>query len=121
MVKLIKLQNQKKKLKGLQKYVDLVEPYDTHNLEKWIIKEYVCTNSIKKVIKSLNDNNLTYSGAPVNKKYVTSLVNGKASGRLHNISRSGYRNKVKLNETKNSDGSIIRVFCFIIHLTILKP
>jgi hypothetical protein len=42
------MRKQKKRIEELQNYVDLIDRYETNAFEKWIIKQYDLTNSMKK-------------------------------------------------------------------------
>src|SRR5699024_6932848 len=79
MVKLITVERTKKEVQRLQHFIDFAESYesDTHN--KWIIKEYAYTNSIKKVVEKADSEHLTIQGKPLSREYAVSVINGKAN------------------------------------------
>ena len=93
--KLITVERAEKEINRLQKYIELVENYEADTLEKWIVKEYAYTNSIVEVVKRINDRGFTINEQPVDKKYVTSILNGKIMDELHRLLRLGYRQRIK--------------------------
>jgi hypothetical protein len=92
--KLITVERAKKEIKRLQKYVNLVEGYEVDNLEKWVIREYGYTNSIAKVTAKAVEMGYTKDGDPVNREYVTFVINGKPKDTLHKMLKSGYQQKI---------------------------
>lgn len=100
MVKLITVERAKREVRRLQHYIGLVESYDPDTLNKWIVKEYAYTNSIKKVIEIANLEERTLNGEPLSREYAVSVINGKTNDELHKILRSGYRLKIKPNTRK---------------------
>lgn len=82
----------------VQHHIDLAESYDTGTLNKWIVKKYAYTNSIRKIIEKATSERLTIKEEPLRREYVASVINGKANDELHKILRSGYRLKIKPNK-----------------------
>src|SRR3954466_3171804 len=99
--KLITVERAEKEINRLQKYIELVENYEANTLEKWIVKEYAYTNSIVEVVKMINDRGFTINERPVDKKYVTSILNGKIMDELHRLLRLDYRQRIKLLKKPN--------------------
>lgn len=100
--KLITVQGAEEEIKRLQHYVNLAESYEANTIEKWIIKEYAYTNSIREVVLRAEQKGLTQrSGEPIDKAFITSVIDGKATDELHRILRSGYRLRIKPNKRKN--------------------
>jgi hypothetical protein len=95
MAKLITVEKARKEVKRLQEYIDLVENYEADTIEKWIIKEYAYTNSLNKVTEKATEARYIQNGMPITKEYVTSVINGKASDKLHKLLKSGYNQRVK--------------------------
>ena len=93
--KLITVERAEKEINRLQKYIELVENYEADTLEKWIIKEYAYTNSIVEVVKRISDRGFTINERRVDKKYVTSILDGKIMDELHRLLRLGYRQRIK--------------------------
>ncbi|TFJ91713.1 hypothetical protein [Lentibacillus salicampi] len=100
MVKLITVERAKKEVQRLQHFIDLAESYESDTLNKWTIKEYAYTNSIKKVVEKANTESLTVKGEPLSREYAVAVINGKANDELHRILRRGYRLKIKPNKRK---------------------
>ncbi|ALX47792.1 hypothetical protein AOX59_03735 [Lentibacillus amyloliquefaciens] len=100
MVKLITVERAKREVQRLQHYIDLAESDESDTLNKWIVKEYAYTNSIKKVIEKASSEGFTVNGEPLSREYAVSVINGKPNDELHKILRSGYRLKIRPN-TRN--------------------
>jgi hypothetical protein len=99
MVKLITVKKAKEEIVRLQEYIDLVDSYEVNTLDTWIIKEYALTNSIKEVVKKGTADGMTkQNGEPLDKAFVVSVINGKATHKLHRLIRSGYRLRIKPNK-----------------------
>jgi hypothetical protein len=101
MAKLITVERAKKEIQRLQKYVDLVEGYEVNSLEKWIIREYGLTNSIKKVTENAIELGYTKEGFPVGREYVTDVIKTHAKDPLHKMLQSGYERRVNLSKKRN--------------------
>lgn len=100
--KLITLDRAKKEVDRLQEYIYLVENYETNTLNKWIIKKYALTNSIKNIVEEADENGVTNDDDfPLDRKYVTDLINGKTMDELHRMLRLGYRQKIKPNKRRS--------------------
>jgi hypothetical protein len=100
LAKLITVQRARNEIVRLQHYVDLVESYPSDSLEKWIIKEYGYTNSLIKVVEHANAQGFTLDGKPIERQYVLSVINGKATDELHKMLKAGYRRKANVNKPK---------------------
>ncbi|WP_087974849.1 hypothetical protein [Oceanobacillus rekensis] len=96
--KLITIDKAKKEVERLKKYIELVENYETYTLEKWIIKRYAISNSIRKILEESADEGITNNGVPLDRGYISSVINGKATDELHRIVRLGYRHRIKPNK-----------------------
>jgi hypothetical protein len=96
MVKLITVKKAQEEIIRLQEYVDLVDSYEVSTLDTWIIKEYALTNSIKEVVKQgAVAGMIQPNGESLDKAYIVSVINGKATDKLHRLVKSGYRLKIK--------------------------
>ena len=93
--KLITVERAEKEISKLQKYIELIENYEADTLEKWIVNEYAYTNSIVEVVKRINDRGFVINEQPIDKKYVTSILDGKIMDELHRLLRFGYRQRIK--------------------------
>ena len=68
--RLITLDKAKAKVEKLNHYIDLVENYETDTIEKWIIKQYAITNSMKKILEIAAEEGITHNGEPLEHHYV---------------------------------------------------
>ena len=75
--------------------MDLVEKYEMDTLEKWIIKQYAITNSMKKIIEIAAEEEITNNGDPLDHQFILGLINGDTMDELHRVLRLGYRRKVR--------------------------
>lgn|SRR5699024_485834 len=98
--KLITLERAHREIARLKKYVNLIENYDDSTVDKWIIKQYAITNSIKKIEEEATERNLSIDGKPIDRAYITKLINGNVMDELHRIVRLGYRQKIRPNKRK---------------------
>lgn len=96
--KLITLDKAIKEVERLKTYIELIEEYETDTLEKWVIKQYALTNSIKKIIEIAEVEGMTNSDLPLDRKYISGVINGKVMDELHRVLRQGYRQKIKPNK-----------------------
>lgn len=96
--KLITLNRAKSEVDKLQKYIRLIENYEVHTLEDWIIKKYAINNSIINILEEGSKKEITYNSEPLNREYIVSVINGKAKNELHRIVRLGYRQKIRPNK-----------------------
>ncbi|MFP3886782.1 hypothetical protein U8V97_15145 [Priestia filamentosa] len=96
--KLITLDKAKKEVERMQRYIEMVENYEADTLEKWIIKKYALTNSIKNILEEAAIEGITYNNLPLDRNYISSVINGKPTDELHRILRLGYRQKIKPNK-----------------------
>ena len=98
--KLISVPKAKNELKWLQSYIEMVESYEADSLDKWIIKEYAYTSSMKEVVNRANAKGFTINGGPVDRNFVHAVINSKPKDELHKILRSGYLLKVRSQKAK---------------------
>lgn len=98
--KLITYDKAKQEIERLQEYVRLIDEYKDDTLDKWIIKQYAMTNSIKKIIDIAAEKGITVNGDPLDREYITSVINpnGRVTDELQRILRLGYRQRVKPNK-----------------------
>ncbi|MFD1173927.1 hypothetical protein [Oceanobacillus picturae] len=99
--KLITLEKAKKEVERLQNYIELVESYEVDTLDRWIIKMYAETNSIKKILEIAENNSIKNGELALEREYVTNVINGKTRDELHRILRLGYRQKYKPNKRRS--------------------
>ena len=96
--RLITLDKAKAKVEKLNHYIDLVENYETDTIEKWIIKQYAITNSVKKILEIADEEGITHEGDQLAHQFAVSVINGKKMDQLHHILRVGYRRKYRSNK-----------------------
>jgi len=96
--RLITLDRAKAKVQKLNHYIDLVENYETDTIEKWIIKQYAITNSIKKMLEIANEEGITHNGDRLEHEFVVSVIMGKKMDQLHHKLKVGYRRKYRSNK-----------------------
>jgi|SRR5699024_5300286 len=81
----------------LNRYIKLVEEYETHTINRFIIKSYAETNSVPKVIQKIN--NSQYAAElptdTTNSNYILNVIKSKAQDDLHKIVQKIYLNKTK--------------------------
>ena len=100
MAKLITVERAKAEIERLQHFVALAENYKTNTLERWIIREYAYTNSIKEVVEQAKVFKLTREGNFIERDYIISVINGKPEDELHKIMKAGYRHKIRPNKKR---------------------
>jgi len=99
--KLITVERAQKEVERLQHYLKLVEEYETDTLERWVIKEYAITNSIKQIVhKAYEQKRTTHNGCEVDRQYITDVIKSKPNDDLHKILKSGYLYKTRQNRRK---------------------
>jgi len=96
MAKLITVERAQKEVERLQHYLKLVEEYETDTLDKWIIKQYAITNSLKKVIEKAQEQYFV----EIEREYVVSVIKSKPKDVLHKMVKSGYMLKTRPNRRK---------------------
>lgn len=100
MEKLITVERARAEIDRLQRFVDLAENYKINTLERWIIREYAYTNSIKEVVERAKASQLTRDGYYMDREYIISVINGKPEDELHRIMKAGYRHKIRPNKRR---------------------
>ncbi|QHE52791.1 hypothetical protein [Pontibacillus sp. HMF3514] len=96
MSKLITVERAQKEVERLQHYLKLVEEYEVDTLDKWIIKQYAITNSIKRVIEKAHEQYFV----EIEREYVVSVIKSKPKDELHKTIKSGYMLKTRPNRRK---------------------
>ncbi|MFC5591590.1 hypothetical protein ACFPRA_22145 [Sporosarcina soli] len=91
----------KKEIATLQRFIDLVESFQPETLKEQIIKEYAYIGSIEKVAIKVYE--LGYSksdGNPYEKGDITNIIIGKPANDLHKLIKSGYLKKTRHSRRK---------------------
>jgi hypothetical protein len=99
-LKILTVQKAKDEIRRLQDFILLVESYEGNSLEKWIIKEYAFTNSIREVVFRGNKRGLTNNGIELDHEFVKNVIAGYPKDELHKLMRANYRMKIKPNKRK---------------------
>lgn len=77
----------------LNKFINIVDSYPVKDLKSWVIKEYVISYSIPKVIRSFMNNNKEFINKELDREKVISILNAPPSDDLHKIAKRMYRKK----------------------------
>lgn len=89
----------KEEIKKMQKYVDVIESFEVLSLEDLIIYQYTMFNSISKVIKSLNNNNVKINfdinDVTITHEFVRNTILDKPKNELHEYVRRHYLIKTR--------------------------
>jgi len=95
--KLITVEKAQKEVERLKNYLTLVEKYETDTMERWIIKQYAITNSIKQIVIRAREQGFTLNGKEIERNYITEVIKSKPKDELHKILKSGYLYKTRSN------------------------
>lgn len=93
--RLITLDRAKAKVEELNHYIELVENYETDTIEKWIIKHYAITNSIKEMLEIAHAEGITHNGDQLQHEFVVNVIMGKKMDELHHVLKKGYKRKYR--------------------------
>ncbi|MBT2721449.1 hypothetical protein [Bacillus sp. ISL-46] len=96
-MKILTVPSAKKEIRRLQDFINLVESYEANSLEKWIIKEYSFTGSIREVVIRGNKRGFTNNWVELNHEYVKNIISGYPKDELHRLMRANYRIRIKPN------------------------
>lgn len=99
-MKILTVPSAKEEIRRLQRFVNLVEEYVANSLEKWIIKEYAYTSSIREVVSRGNQKGYTNKGAELNHEFVRDVIARSPKDELHKLVRGNYRIRLKPNKQR---------------------
>jgi hypothetical protein len=99
-VKILTIPSAKEEIIRLQNFINLVETYEANSLEKWIIKEYAYTSSIREVVIRGNKRGFTTYGIVLDYEFVKNVIAGSPRDELHRLVRANYRLRIKTNKRK---------------------
>jgi hypothetical protein len=99
-MQIITVPSAEKEIKRLQHFLEVVESYEADTLEKWIIKEYAFTGSIRDVLLSANARGLTRDGIELDKGFVSGVIAGYPKDELHRTVKANYRLRTKRHSKK---------------------
>jgi len=94
--KLITVERAQKEVERLQHYLKLVEEYETDTLDKWIIKQYAITNSLKRVVEKAQEQYFV----EIEREYIVGVIKSKPKDELHKMMKAGYMLKTRPNRRK---------------------
>lgn len=94
-MKILTVPSAKEEIRRLQHFVDLVEDYEANCTEKWIIKEYAYTSSIREVVSRANKKGITNKGLELNHEFVRDVIAAHPKDELHRLIRVNYRIRLK--------------------------
>ncbi|MEH7254285.1 hypothetical protein V7111_19365 [Neobacillus niacini] len=97
-MKILTVPSAKEEIKRLQNFINLVESYEANSLERWIIKEYAYTSSIREVVTRGNNSGFTLNGAQLDHENVKNVIAAIPRDELHRLVRANYRAKIKPNK-----------------------
>ncbi|WP_226670340.1 hypothetical protein [Metabacillus litoralis] len=96
-MKILTVPSAKKEIRRLQNFINLVHSYEANSLEKWIIKEYAYTSSIRERVISGTKRRITSNGIELESEYVKNVFAAKPKDVLHSLVRTNYRAKIEPN------------------------
>jgi hypothetical protein len=94
-MKILTVPSAKEEIRRLQTFITLVEAYEASSLEKWIIKEYAYTSSIREVVVRGNKRGFTPNGVELDHEFVKNVIAGSPRDELHRLVRANYRLRIK--------------------------
>lgn len=90
----------KKRMEELQRFVDLAESYKPETIEQRVIKEYAYYPSRRIVAENLNSIGLLYNGRSLEVKDVADIIKSKTIDDLHRLVKAGFMNKTKTHRQR---------------------
>jgi hypothetical protein len=97
-MKILTVPSAKEEIRRLQHFVHLVESYEADSLEKWIIKEYAYTSSIREVVSRGNKRRITNNGVELDHEFVKNIIAGYPKDELHQLVKANYRLRIRHNK-----------------------
>lgn len=94
-MKILTVPSAKEDIRRLQQFIQLVESYEAETLEKWIIKEYAYTSSIREVVLRGNKKGFKHNDSDLDFSYVRSVISAYPKDDLHKIIKGNYRIRLK--------------------------
>ncbi|PGY10620.1 hypothetical protein [Bacillus sp. AFS031507] len=86
-MKILTVPSAKEEIRRLQNFIYLVESYEANSLERWIIKEYSYTSSIREVVIRGNQRGLTSNGVELDHEFVKNVIASYPKDELHRLVR----------------------------------
>lgn len=94
-MKILTVPSAKEEIRRLQNFIDLVESYEANSLEKWVIKEYAYTSSIREVVVRGNKRRFTNNGNELDHDFIKSIISSNPKDELHRLMRANYKIRIK--------------------------
>ncbi|MEH7181096.1 hypothetical protein [Neobacillus vireti] len=94
-MKILTVPSAKEEIRRLQHFIDLVDNYEADSLEKWIIKEYAYTSSIKEVVNRGNQKGFTNNEREFDHSFVRDIIAAHPKDELHKLVRRNYLLRIK--------------------------
>lgn len=85
----------KKEIEGLLRYVYLAETFVPISLEDHILREYAYLGSIPKVVEKMNDEGFSKEGKPIESEDVRTVLNRRGEHELHKTIRTVYMKRTR--------------------------
>jgi hypothetical protein len=102
LMKILTVPRAKEGIRKLQHFINLVESYEADCLEKWIIKEYAYTSSIREVVRRGNQKGFTFNGVELDHEFVKNIIASSPKDELHRIVQANYKIRIKSVKKKSS-------------------
>lgn len=99
-MKILTVNKAREEIKRLQHFIKLVESYEANNIEKWIIREYAYTSSMREVVARTAKIWVKNNGVELDHKFVKNVIVSRPKNELHRLMRANYRLKIKANRRK---------------------
>ncbi|WP_312096205.1 hypothetical protein [Niallia sp.] len=94
-MKILTVPSAKEEIRRLQHFIQVVESFEADTLERWIIKEYAFTSSIREVVLRGNKKGLKHNGADLDCDYVRSVIVANPKDELHKLIKGNYKIRLK--------------------------
>lgn len=94
-MKILTVPAAKEEIRRLQNFVNIVEDYEANSVERWIIKEYAFTSSIKEVVSRANQKGIFNKGLELNHEFVRDVIAAHPKDELHKLVRRNYLLRTK--------------------------
>lgn len=93
----------KREIQSLQNYLDLIDHFEIHSIEDFIIHKYAIHNSISKVIKEIrkNDHSSFSNHSEVTPDFVKKVILSKPKNELHSMINRYYKKKIRPQTKRN--------------------
>lgn len=95
-MKILTVPAAKEEIRRLQKFINLAESYEASDIQKWIIKEYAYTSSIREVVIRAKNRGIKANGVELDHEFVKSVIASiPKNDELHRLVRANYKLRIK--------------------------